>query len=146
MINKKISPLCGHVRVTFELPSCIWADRIFVSGEFNQWDETQLRMRQGRDGVWRAEVDLPANRQFEFRYVIDGKWQTDYHADGSRSNQYGSENSVVDTSLFSAKRLPEEDAEHRPELAQGALLCEARQAGAHPVRVISTRKGMQAAA
>lgn len=54
-------------------------------------------MRQDRDGVWRATVDLPANRQYCFRYLIDGNWQTDYHADGWSENEYGTENSIVDT-------------------------------------------------
>ena len=39
MIHKTQSPLPGHVRVVFELPSCIWADRIFVVGDFNHWNE-----------------------------------------------------------------------------------------------------------
>ena len=82
--------------MTFELPSCVWADRISVSGSFNQWDERGIPLVQGRDGVWRATVDLAAGQRYEFRYWIDGRWQTDYHADGFTDNQYGSHNSVID--------------------------------------------------
>ena len=95
MIHKTQSPVPGHVRVIFELPSCIWADRIFLVGDFNQWDERTTPLRQDRDGVWRAIIDLANGSQCEFRYLIDGQWKTDYHADGSASNAYGSENSVV---------------------------------------------------
>lgn len=95
MIHKQPSPQCSHVRVTFELPSCIWADKIYVTGDFNGWSQSATPMHQGRDGVWRAVVDLPAGRQYEFRYLIDGRWHTDYHADGSHPNNFGSENSVV---------------------------------------------------
>lgn len=95
MIHKQPSPFPGHVRVTFELPSCLWADRIYLIGDFNQWDEQSTPMRQERDGVWRARVDLPAGNRYQFRYMIDGQWRTDYHADGFAQGHYGVDNSVV---------------------------------------------------
>jgi hypothetical protein len=99
MIHKMISPLPGHVRVVFELPSCLWADRIFLVGDFNQWDEKATPMKQDRDGIWRATVDLRYGAQVEFRYLIDGQWRTDYHADGHTQNSFGSENSLVRAEL-----------------------------------------------
>jgi 1,4-alpha-glucan branching enzyme len=95
MIHKSPSPIPGRVRVTFELPSCVWADRIFLVGDFNQWDQKATPMGQDRDGVWRAVLDLEHGKECEFRYLIDGQWRTDYHADGATSNGYGTENSVV---------------------------------------------------
>jgi hypothetical protein len=95
MLQKVPSPLPGHVRVIFELPSCVWADRIFLVGDFNAWNEQATPMKQERDGVWRATVDLAQGTRCEFRYQIDGQWQTDYHADGFAGNSYGSDNSVV---------------------------------------------------
>lgn len=99
MIHKQPSPFPGHVRVTFELPSCLWADRIYLIGDFNQWDERSTPMRQERDGVWRARVDLPAGNRYQFRYMIDGQWKTDYHADGFAQGHYGADNSVVFAAL-----------------------------------------------
>ena len=99
MIKKSLSSQPGHVRVVFELPSCVWADRIHLAGEFNDWDETSIPMRQGRDGVWRAELDLRRGTSYQFRYVVDGHWQTDYHADGTADNQYGTHNSIVHAEL-----------------------------------------------
>lgn len=99
MIYKTLSPLPGHVRVTFELPSCIWADRIYLVGDFNQWSEQATPLRQDRDGVWRATVDLKQGTQAEFRYLIDGQWRTDFHADGEMTNTFGSQNSVVRADL-----------------------------------------------
>jgi hypothetical protein len=99
MIYKSPSPIPGRVRVTFELPSCIWADRIFLVGDFNQWSQNATPMRQDRDGVWRVVLDLEHGKQCEFRYLIDGQWRTDYHADGATSNGYGTENSVVRATL-----------------------------------------------
>ena len=99
MIHKQPSSYPGYVRVVFELPSCLWADRIYLIGDFNQWDEHATPMRQERDGVWRATVDLPAGKEYQFRYMIDGQWKTDYHADGFAQGIYGADNSVVHTNL-----------------------------------------------
>ncbi len=99
MIHKQLSPYPGHVRIVFELPSCLWADRIFLVGDFNQWDEKSTPMRQDRDGVWRATLDLPAGRNYQFRYMIDGQWKTDYHADSFAQGSYGADNSVVHATL-----------------------------------------------
>lgn len=90
------SPL---IRVVFELPSCTWACHISVCGDFNDWKTDATPMRQDRDGVWRAVVELPANQRFQFRYLIDGHWQSDDHADGWEENSYGGTNSVVDTGM-----------------------------------------------
>jgi hypothetical protein len=99
MIHKTRSPLPGHVRVVFELPSFVWADRIYLVGDFNGWNEQATPMQQDRDGVWRAAVDLQSGAQVEFRYLIDGQWRTDYHADGYSHNGFGTENSMVRAEL-----------------------------------------------
>ncbi len=99
MIHKMPSRKPGYVTVVFELPACIWADRIFLVGDFNDWQTHVTPFIQGRDGVWRAVLELPAGRQYQFRYLVDGEWQTDYHADGWVENPYGSVNSVVDTTM-----------------------------------------------
>lgn len=99
MIRKYLSPIAGHVRVVFELPSCVWADRISLTGDFNQWHENDIMLKQTRSGVWQAMVDLPLGTHAEFRYVIDGQWCTDSHADGMSDNSFGSQNSLVIASL-----------------------------------------------
>ena len=99
MIHKTPSSRVGYVYIVFELPSCVWADQISVTGDFNQWDQRNLPMKQGRDGVWRACAELAAGKVYEFRYVIDGRWQTDYHADGTTENGFGAHNSLLDLTL-----------------------------------------------
>ena len=99
MIRKQLSPVAGCIRVNFELPSCIWADRISVVGDFNQWDQFANPLKQDRDGVWRTVLDLQSGKRFAFRYLIDGNWQSDSNADGFISTQPGLESSIVDTSF-----------------------------------------------
>lgn len=99
MITKTKSSQSGFVRVCFELPACVWADRIYLVGDFNGWDRQQTPMRQDRHGVWRVELDLPYGERFEFRYLVDNHWLTDSHSDGVTPNSYGTQNSIVQTFL-----------------------------------------------
>lgn len=99
MIRKISTPNPTCVRVVFELPSCLWADRIYLVGDFNNWDETATPMHQERDGVWRAVLELKRGVSYEFRYLIDGQWTSDSHADGFAENRFGVSNSVVHASL-----------------------------------------------
>ena len=117
MIYKQLSPIAGCVRVRFELPSCIWADRISVVGDFNNWERFANPLKQERDGAWRAVLDLPIGKRYAFRYLIDGSWQTDTNADGFIASQPGLESSIVDTSmsepifhLNDALRIPAQQA------------------------------------
>ena len=91
------------MQVTFELPAWIWADHIAVVGEFNQWDPKATLLRQERDGVWRAVIELPVGHRYEFRYLVDDHWLTDYQADGFTRNPYGTHNSI----LFAALNVDE---------------------------------------
>jgi 1,4-alpha-glucan branching enzyme len=107
MIRKYRSPLAGHVRVVFELPSCVWADRISLTGDFNGWRENDIMLQQARSGVWQATVDLPLGARYQFRYVVDGQWCTDSHADGMSDNTYGSQNSLVIATLPESEQVQE---------------------------------------
>ncbi|MDI9547733.1 MAG: isoamylase early set domain-containing protein [Chloroflexota bacterium] len=99
MIRKLSSPVPGCVRVVFELPSGVWADRISIAGDFNNWSESATPLRQDRDGVWRAMLDLPAGTSWQFRYLIDGEWSADYHADGGTASALGAPKSIVHAQL-----------------------------------------------
>lgn len=99
MIRKYRSPIAGHVRVVFELPSCVWADRISLTGDFNDWRENDIVLKQTRSGVWQATLDLPLGARYQFRYVVDGQWCTDSHADGTSDNNFGSQNSLIIANL-----------------------------------------------
>lgn len=54
---------------------------------------------QTRSGVWQATIDLPVSHFYEFRYLIDGHWHTDYHADSLSLRGSGSQNSIVSAVL-----------------------------------------------
>jgi 1,4-alpha-glucan branching enzyme len=101
MIIKGPAKQADHVRVTFVLPSTMWAEKVSLVGEFNDWDTSATPMTHNRtDANWKASVDLPAGRRYRFRYLVDGKeWLNDWHADDHLENPYGSYDSVVDLTL-----------------------------------------------
>jgi 1,4-alpha-glucan branching enzyme len=99
MIYKETLPDGAHVQIVFELPSSIWAERVNLVGDFNNWDTAKDEMRQSRaDGKWRVALVLPSGREYEFRYLVNGRdWHNDWRADKYRLNKFGSDNSVVCT-------------------------------------------------
>ena len=104
MIYKEPSDKPGKVRVTFELPASIWADRVNLCGDFNDWSETATPLQPRRsDGTWRVTLELDAGRHYQFRYLVNGTdWHSDWNADGYAENVHGTDNSVVDTTLQEA--------------------------------------------
>ena len=98
MIKKVSIKEEGLVRVAFELPSTVWAERVNLVGEFNDWDTLSTPMtRERADANWKVNVELEAGRRYRFRYLVDGKeWLNDWYADDFVENPYGSDDSVVD--------------------------------------------------
>ncbi len=84
------------VRVTFILPATLQADKIFLVGDFNQWQTNTHPF--GRDGMgnWVFVLDLEPGETCQFRYLSDGvHWMNDTDADGFVENEHGTSNFVV---------------------------------------------------
>ncbi len=98
MITKEPVENTDLVRVTFELPSTMWAERVNLVGDLNDWDTTATPMTHHRsDSNWKATVELKTGLRHRFRYLVDGKqWLNDWHADDHEENPYGTYDSVVD--------------------------------------------------
>lgn len=90
----------GKVLVTFSMPAAIWADTIYLVGDFNGWDEWATGLRQ-TDGGWLATLELEPGQRYAYRFLVDGsQWHNDWHADGYAPNGYGGDNSIVVTPHF----------------------------------------------
>jgi 1,4-alpha-glucan branching enzyme len=99
MITKRPGPN-GKVRVTFAMPAAVWADTIYVVGDFNDWDERATPLRQTERG-WMATLELEPGKAYQYRYLFDGsEWHNDWQADRYEPNAYGGDNSVVLTPDF----------------------------------------------
>jgi len=102
MAYQIVSPKAGHVRALFELPASLWAQSVYVVGDFDEKGPVMLRLRQERDGLWRGVIDLPVGQHYEFRYLIDGRWCCDSHANSSAIDSFSeridhSPKSIIDT-------------------------------------------------
>jgi hypothetical protein len=67
--------------------------RVFVAGDFNAWNPSQLPLRRDGDGCWVAEVPLPQGRH-QYLFVVDGEWRPDPESE-TVPNGVGGVHSVV---------------------------------------------------
>jgi 1,4-alpha-glucan branching enzyme len=64
------------------------ANKVHLSGDFNNWRDGELPMTRRADGYWHAKLRLPPG-EFRFRYCADGEWFTDYAAFGVEPGEFG---------------------------------------------------------
>lgn len=85
------------VRMRFEV-NCPGAEKVFVAGDFNDWDPEARRMKRVRKGkdVFVANLNLEPGT-YQYKYVVDGEWRCS--PEGPRVvTEDGIENSVVEVS------------------------------------------------
>ena len=88
------------------------ADKVYLVGEFNSWNETSIPMKKGPDGSFSVKKQLDTNKEYQFRYLLDGKkWINDWKADKYiRSELANDDNSVVDTTVPKADKVSKKPA------------------------------------
>lgn len=85
-------------KVTFRLPKEAASDAktVTIVGDFNNWDITENKMKKLKNGDFTLTLDLPCNREYRFRYLIDtNRWENDWFADKYIPNDFGADDSVV---------------------------------------------------
>ncbi len=90
----------GAVKVDFILPDAIAADAdtAYLVGDFNDWDEKATPMSQLKNGTFKITLDLEPNREYQFRYLVNGnQWHNDWDADKYVPNPFSGDNSVIST-------------------------------------------------
>jgi 1,4-alpha-glucan branching enzyme len=96
MLEKKYLKTKPECEVTFIVPSEVQGETVHLVGEFNNWDNASLPMKRQKDGSFALKVKLPADHEYQFRYLINGtEWHNDWSADRYVGNGLGEENSVV---------------------------------------------------
>ena len=100
MIHKSFIDHEGQrvARVTFTLPSSVWADTIYLVGDFNDWSRKANPLRRNHNGEYCITIDLETNKTYQFRYLCDNtRWINDTKADAYITNLYNTDNFVVVT-------------------------------------------------
>ena len=98
-IEKKYLKTKNVCRTTFRISpqEAGGALTAFLVGEFNDWSEQGTPMKRLKDWSFKAEMDLPCGNSFQFRYLLDDRWENDWKADKYCFSEFGNcENSVVD--------------------------------------------------
>ena len=91
----KTKPLC---KVTFTLPAHrgISAEQVALRGEFNDWDPAALPMKKSKSGDFTATVNLEKNKEYQFRYLVNGgTWLNDEAADCYQPSPVSYDNNSV---------------------------------------------------
>lgn len=96
MLKKKYFKTKEEVEITFEYESEA-AEGVVLVSEANDWQPVKMSQRK-KDGVFYTKVRLPKGAQYQYRYLVDGQnWVNDSAADSYTPNEFGGENSIVDT-------------------------------------------------
>ena len=96
MFKKKF--LKSKCKVTFEVPTNIaeGADKVYLVGDFNNWDEQATLMDKKKGSRFTTTLDLDLNREYQYRYLVNGtEWHNDWEADKYVPNPFSGDNSVV---------------------------------------------------
>lgn len=88
----KSKPVC---KVTFSIKAKE-AKKVSVAGDWNKWSAKAEPLKKLKSGVFKTTVDLPKDKSYEFKYVVDGNYVNDDQADAYAWNDYaGAENGVL---------------------------------------------------
>ncbi len=97
-IKKQYLKSNDSCKVTFRLPrdAVQEARTVTIVGDFNNWNTKNTPMTKLKNGEFKLEMNLPRNKEYRFKYLIDSKqWENDWHADKYVPNLYGNDDSVV---------------------------------------------------
>ncbi len=67
--------------------------KVFLAGDFNNWDTSANPMKKEKKGLWKTTVSLKPGR-YEYRFFRDGSWENDASCAGCVPNEFGSMNCV----------------------------------------------------
>ncbi len=78
-------------KITFRLPkeAAPGAKSVSIVGDFNNWNVTQTPMKRLKNGDFTLTLELPCDREYNFRYLIDtNHWENDWFADKHIPNDF----------------------------------------------------------
>lgn len=70
------------------------ANEVVVVGDFNEWEIGRHLLQRNDIGVWQKTAMLPAGR-YEYRFLVDGRWENDPNNQELCYNCFGTLNNVL---------------------------------------------------
>ena len=96
MAKKQQKKETGKKRTTFTLKEPT-ANDVILMGDFNKWNAKTHPMKKDESGIWKKTVMLPPGR-YEYRFLVNGKWENDPQNDQVCANSFGAQNNVLHVS------------------------------------------------
>ncbi|OGQ01209.1 MAG: hypothetical protein A2026_10165 [Deltaproteobacteria bacterium RBG_19FT_COMBO_46_12] len=69
------------------------AESVSIAGDFNDWNPTSHLMKRDKKGAWKASLNL-APGTYQYRFFVDGEWQSDPSCTDCVENPFGTLNCV----------------------------------------------------
>jgi len=79
--------------VTFTLENYNNAEKVYLAGSFNDWEEQDLAMQRADSG-WTLTLELVGGKH-QYKFIVDGQWITDPDNNLREYDHDGNINSVV---------------------------------------------------
>lgn len=70
------------------------AKSVYLTGDFNNWDESSMPMVRQPDGAWKLDVEL-THGHHHYLFIVDGKPVLDPRAHGIARDESGQKVSVI---------------------------------------------------
>ncbi len=70
------------------------AKKVYVTGEFNDWNLRSLPLKKDKDGTWRKKIDLFPGR-YEYKLIADDVWVEELPEAEITPNPFGTQNFVL---------------------------------------------------
>jgi 1,4-alpha-glucan branching enzyme len=71
------------------------AGEVYLAGDFNNWDLRKHPMQKQENGVWKKTTMLFPG-EYEYKFMVDGRWCTDPENDRMCWNRFGSQNNLIE--------------------------------------------------
>jgi hypothetical protein len=100
-IEREYSKDMKSCLIKFHVPKeiALDANSIAVAGTFNDWNQESHQLEKQKNGDFKLDLVLESDREYEFRYIIDGtRWENAHNADRYYWSDYSNcDNSVLET-------------------------------------------------
>ncbi len=99
--RKAAEEILGEIEESIEPKEIVFsifapkATKIYIAGDFNNWDTKKLSAKKDSRGIWRAKVNLKPGR-YEYKFFVDGSWVNDPSNPKKEITPTGEINSLVE--------------------------------------------------
>lgn len=80
-----------RIQFLFHAPQ---ANEVLLAGEFNQWNGKNHSLKKKKLGAWEKTLMLTPGT-YEYKYIVDGKWQEDPANHQNKMNSFGTYNNLL---------------------------------------------------